>query len=123
MARLTSQMKGAITLTCSTLMSIAVGFATRRFDQPSGKWMPSACVGALFFLCLLGLIFARSKEEIELSEFKRIQSAENERSATKIENETRTANATAERLLLAIQSGNLEEAERWKNFQKDQYGK
>jgi hypothetical protein len=67
--------------------------------------------------------YLKSKEDAELSEFKRIQSAHNENSAIEIENRTKTANATTERILLAIQSGNVEEAERWTDFLKDQHGK
>ena len=99
-------MKGALTLVCSVTVSVACGFASRRFDQPAGKWVVPACIGGVFFGIQLWLALLKSKEDVELAEFKRIQSAENEISATEIENRTRTANATTERILLAIKSGN-----------------
>jgi hypothetical protein len=85
--------------------------------------MVPASVGGVFFVVQLCLALLKSKEDVELAEFKRIQSAENENSATEIENRTRTANATTERIVLAIQSGNVEEAERWTDFLRDQHGK
>ena len=123
MARLASQMKAALTLVSSVAVSVACGFASRRFDQPAGKWIFPACVGGVFFAIQLLLLLSQSKEDAKLSEFKRIQSAHNENSAIEIENRTKTANATTERILLAIQSGNVEEAERWTDFLKDQHGK
>jgi hypothetical protein len=120
---LTSQTKGVLTLFCSVALSVASSVATRRFDQLAGQWIVPACSGGVFFILLFVLALTKSREEVELAEFKRIQSAENEREAVKIENETRTANATAERILFEINSGNFEEAERWSNFQKDQHGK
>jgi hypothetical protein len=120
---LTTQTKSVLTLFCSVLLSIASSVATRRFDQPAGRWIVPACFGAVLFTLLFVLALTKSKEEVKLAEFERIQSAENERDALKIENETRTANAIAERIQLAIESDNLEEAERWKNFEKDQHGK
>jgi hypothetical protein len=123
MARLASQMKSTLTLVCSVAVSVACGFASRRFDQPTGKWVLPACVGAVFFAIQLSLALLKSKEDVELSEFKRIQSAQNQNNATEIENRTRTADAITERMLLEIKSGKFEEAARWRDFQKDQHGK
>ncbi len=120
---LTSQTKGLLTLFCSAGLGVASSLATSRFDQPTDSWKAPAFVGGVCFILLFVLALTKSREEVELAEFKRIQSDENERDAAKIEIETRTANATAERILNAIESGNFEEAERWKNFQKDQHGK
>jgi hypothetical protein len=78
-----------------------------------------AGVGGVFFCIQLSLIFLKSKEDVELAEFKRIQSAENEHSATEIENRTKTASAITERMLLEIQSGKIEDAARWRDFLKD----
>jgi hypothetical protein len=119
MARLASQLKGALALVCSVAISVACGFASRRFDQPAGKWFIPAGVGGVFFFIQLSLIFLKSKEDVELAEFKRIQSAENEHSATEIENRTKTASAITERMLLEIQSGKIEDAARWRDFLKD----
>jgi hypothetical protein len=116
-------MKGALTLVGSVVTSIAFSVTSRRFDQPEGKWIFPACIGAVFFVLQFGLVMAKSKEDIELAEFKRIQSAENERDAVEIENGTRTANATTERILREIESGNLEDAERWTDFLKGHHGK
>jgi hypothetical protein len=119
MAHLASQIKGALTLVCSVAVSVACGFASRRFDQPAGKWIVPACVSGVFFGIQLWLVLLKSKEDVELAEFKRIQSAENEKSATEIENRTKTANAITERMLLEIQSGKIEDAARWRDFLKD----
>jgi hypothetical protein len=55
----------------------------------------------------------KSKEELELSEFKRIQSAQNENSAVEIENRTKIAIAVTNRTLAIIDSGNIDDVERW----------
>ena len=113
MARLANQMKGTLTLVCSVVLSVASGVATRRFDQPAGKWIVPACIGTICFVILFGLVFAKSKEDIELTEFKRIQSAQHESSAVEIENRTKTAIAITEQRVGAIRSGNIDDVERW----------
>ncbi len=102
--------------------SVAFGFASRRFDQASGKWIASACIGVLFFLIQLGLVFVKSKEDMELAEFKRIQSAKNMNTATRIENRNKLANAAAERAMMEIDSGNLEQALKWSEFERSHHG-
>jgi hypothetical protein len=113
MARLANQMKGALTLVCSVVLSVASGVASRRFDQPEGKWIIPACIGAICFVTLFGLVFTNSKEDIELAQFKRIQSAQHESSAVEIEGRTKKAIAVTEQIVGAIRSGNIEVVERW----------
>jgi hypothetical protein len=122
MARISNQMKGFFSLICAAFASVAFGFASRRFDQPAGKWGLPACIGAIFFIGQVILVFIGSKEEAELAEYKRIQSAQMESDATEIENRTKIANAATERALLEIQSGNLGGAQRWSDFGRKHHG-
>lgn len=122
MARISSQMKGFFSLTCAAVASVAFGFASRRYDQPTGKWGIPAFIGGAFFVGQAVLVFIGSKEEAELAEYKRLQFAQMERDASEIENSTKIANAAADRALLEIQSGNLGEAQRWSDFGRKHHG-
>jgi hypothetical protein len=115
MAHVTSQMKGALSLTCAAVTSIASGIASRRYDQHAG-WHIPACIGGASFLIQFLFIFLASKEEAELAEYKRVQSAQMESDKAKIENRRKIANAATERAVLEIESGNLDEAQRWSDF-------
>lgn len=122
MARVTNQMKSGVSLICALIASIAFGVASRRFDQPAGRWIMPACFGCGAFFLQFFLIFLTSKEEAELSEYKRLQSARMVSDAARIENITKIANAATERAQSEIQSGNLEEAEKWSDFGRRHHG-
>jgi hypothetical protein len=67
MARVTLQVMNVASLILAAGASVALSFASRRFDNPAKRWIPSAAIGCFFLLCQLGLIFIESKEEEELS--------------------------------------------------------
>jgi hypothetical protein len=79
-----------------------------------GVYRPA--LGGASFIVQFLLIFLASKEEAELAEFKRVQSAQIESDKAKIENRRKIANAATERAVSEIESGNLDEAQRWSDF-------
>ncbi len=117
MARLSLQVKNVASLLLATGASIAWGVAAKRFfDSPGKPWIAFGIAGAVLLGCQLSLIFVESKEEEELSLFRRERMAGVEQTI----NESRKL---SERIQLEIEGGNLESLQKWEAHRRRHHGK
>lgn len=117
MARVTSQVKSTISLLASVGGSICWGTGAKRFfDTPQKSWVPFAVTGVILLIFQIGLIFVESREDEEFSLARRQRMAALGQSIEEAEQ-------VSTRIQLEIKSGNLESAQKWAAFRKDQHGK
>jgi hypothetical protein len=116
MARVTLQVKNVASLVLAAGASAAFGFASRRFDNPAKPRLPAATLGVLLLSAQLALIFVESREEEELSLFRRHRMAG-------LRQQIEEEEAISEQIQAHTKAGNIEVVEKWAALRRRKHGR